>query len=153
MLYTLIQKKAGDFPSSEGQDRYVAAAQEFRMPYWDWAIVSGRGQGVLPLSVQSETVNVFTPTSGGKLVPMDNPLYSFRFHPLNPTEGDFPDDSDVSSLTSLLFTLCLYANLLRCEGLFLHTLETMTDRLLVQYVGINCPLAIGRHFNLAKQSS
>lgn len=112
MLYALIQKKAGDFPESEGQDRYMAAARDFRMPYWDWAIVTGRGQGVLPRSVQSETVNVFTPTSGGQRVPMDNPLYSFRFHPLNPSEGDFPDDSDVSLIVSLLFPLCLHMILL-----------------------------------------
>lgn len=103
MLYALIQKKAGDFPKSAGQDRYVAAARDFRMPYWDWAIVTASGQGVLPPSVQFETVNVVTPESGGKRVPMKNPLYSFHFHPLNPSKGDFPDDGEVSSIVSLLF--------------------------------------------------
>ncbi|SLM36604.1 Uncharacterised domain, di-copper centre [Lasallia pustulata] len=100
VLYTLIQKIAGDFPKSEGRDRYLAAARDFRMPYWDWAIVTGQGQGVLPLSVQSPQVEVISATSGGKRVPMDNPLYSFHFDPLNPTEGDFPDDSQFSGWES-----------------------------------------------------
>lgn len=76
------------------------------MPYWDWAIVPGRGEAVLPLSVQSETVSVSTPTSGGKRVQMDNPLYSFRFHPLNPTDDDFPSNTNVGPIASLLCSLC-----------------------------------------------
>ena len=121
------------------------------MPYWDWAIVTGQGQGVLPLSVQSPQVNVITATSGGKRVPMDNPLYSFHFDPLNPTEGDFPDNSQVSIIIPLLLVLCPCAILLHCAGLFLHAQKTRTDRLSVQWVGVNCPLAKERYRNLAEQ--
>lgn len=121
------------------------------MPYWDWAIVTGQGQGVLPLSVQSPQVEVISATSGGKRVPMDNPLYSFHFDPLNPTEGDFPDDSQVSIKLSLLLVLCLCAILPHRPGLCLHARKTLTDRLSVQWMGIDCPLAKERYRNLAEQ--
>lgn len=86
-----MQKKATEFPQSAGRDRYVAAAKDFRMPYWDWAAVLPAGTSVFPTSLSTKTINVVTPTSGGKPTPIDNPLYSFKFHPLNPTPGDFVD--------------------------------------------------------------
>lgn len=60
------------------------------MPYWDWAAPLQAGDSVLPASLQTETVQVVTPSSAGKTIKMKNPLYSFEFHPLNPAPGDFP---------------------------------------------------------------
>lgn len=85
-------KKAGEFSESEGRSRYLAAAQSFRIPYWDWAIVVPAGQSVVPTSLSSTSIQVIQPGSGGKSTTIDNPLYSFQFHPINPSEGDFPDN-------------------------------------------------------------
>lgn len=91
VLYKIVQKKATEYPESQGRARYVAAAKDFRMPYWDWAAVLPAGTKVFPTSLSSKTLNLVTPTSGGKPTPVDNPLYSFKFHPVNPTPGDFPE--------------------------------------------------------------
>ena len=63
------------------------------MPYWDWAVVVPRGESVLPASLSSKTISVITPESGGRPATIDNPLYSFRFHPINPSPGDFPNNT------------------------------------------------------------
>lgn len=89
ILYQVIQKKATEFPVAEGRARYVAAAKDFRMPYWDWAAVVPLETDSFPSSLSSETIDVVTPTSQGRPTPIDNPLYSFKFHPVNPVRGDF----------------------------------------------------------------
>lgn len=91
VLYKIVQKKATEYPESQGRARYVAAAKDFRMPYWDWAAVLPAGTKVFPTSLSSKKLNLVTPTSGGKPTAVDNPLYSFKFHPVNPTPGDFPE--------------------------------------------------------------
>ena len=58
------------------------------------------GDSVLPGSMQADTVQVVTPTSGGQPTDLKNPLYSFDFHPLNPSQGDFPL-KEVGSVVSL----------------------------------------------------
>lgn len=85
-------KKAQQFSESENRARYVAAAQSFRMPYWDWAIIVPAGQSVVPTSMSSQQILVIAPGSDGKQTSINNPLYSFRFHPVNPSDGDFPDN-------------------------------------------------------------
>lgn len=66
--------------------RYVAAAKKFRVPYWDWAMVPRQGKSIFPQSVQVETVYVNGP---GGTQEIDNPLFSYLFNPLVPS--DFPD--------------------------------------------------------------
>ena len=63
------------------------------MPYWDWGLVLPRGQSVVPTSLSSRTIAVVTPQSNGRLTTIDNPLYSYRFHPINPSPDDFPDNT------------------------------------------------------------
>ncbi|KAG8808043.1 hypothetical protein FRC17_004155, partial [Serendipita sp. 399] len=65
---------ANEYPAAT-KARYVAAAQRFRIPYWDWA-----ANADLPdfISLQRE-VTVNSPT-GSKTFP--NPLYSYTFHPM-----------------------------------------------------------------------
>lgn len=81
VLYNIIQDIARSFPQGPDQDRYVSAASTFRVPYWDWAAAAPSGQSILPPSVgDSATVSVNTPT-GPRTI--HNPLYSYRFHPLD----------------------------------------------------------------------
>jgi tyrosinase len=93
VLHAHVLKKASEFPESQGRARYEAAAREFRMPYWDWAVVVPPGQSILPASLSSRTISVITPSSGGQRTTIDNPLYSYRFNPINPSPGDFPNNT------------------------------------------------------------
>lgn len=87
MLYNLIQKIATYYPAGPVRDRYVAAAKNFRIPYWDWAAVPAAGQSVLPQSVGgSPAVSVNGP-SGTQTIA--NPLFSYLFKPLS--TSDLPD--------------------------------------------------------------
>ncbi|KAM3081653.1 hypothetical protein ACMFMG_005105 [Clarireedia jacksonii] len=68
-------------------DLYTAAANNFRIPYWDWAAIPA-----LPPIVSADTVEIETPTGTGTVA---NPLllYKFQQFPLNPTW--FPNGTDV----------------------------------------------------------
>ena len=85
VLYDTIQDIVAEYDGAD-HDRYSAAAADFRMPYWDWATTSADGQTVLPDSISAQTVTVTSPTGEENI---DNPLYSYRFHPLSST--DLPD--------------------------------------------------------------
>jgi tyrosinase len=64
--------------------QYVAAAKDFRIPYWDWAL-NIRGQtSAFPTAVSSSTATVVDTDGATKQIP--NPLYTFRF-----------DDKDIPS--------------------------------------------------------
>ncbi|USP76847.1 uncharacterized protein yc1106_04121 [Curvularia clavata] len=58
--------------------RYLAAANEFRMPYWDWA--QGTKTGPAPDIFLSPTIMVRDTSGVSK--GLDNPLFSYQFHPL-----------------------------------------------------------------------
>lgn len=91
MLYSLVLQIAGYWPAGTVQDRYVAAAQNFRIPYWDWAAVPPSGQSYLPNSVTTSSVAVDGPAGVQTIA---NPLFTFQFKPLNTTElPDFPVSS------------------------------------------------------------
>ena len=75
------------FPDGPYRKLYVAAAQQFRIPYYDWAAYPARGAPALPPALSSPKVTVFD--TDGQTKSIDNPLYSFYFHPLNPSPGDF----------------------------------------------------------------
>jgi tyrosinase len=82
-LYKHIQTVAEQFPTSL-VEQYTAAAQEFRAPYWDWAL--GPKGGDIPEFLLSPTIEV-TDTDGiTKMIP--NPLEHYRFHPLIPEDFD-----------------------------------------------------------------
>jgi tyrosinase len=66
------------------RDQYAAAAANFRIPYWDWAAVPPAGESVLPASVGgSDTVSVSGPNGVQTIA---NPLFSYEFKPLDPTQ-------------------------------------------------------------------
>lgn len=88
MLYDLIQQIASYYPMGPVRDRYMEAAKDFRIPYWDWAVAAPVGQSVLPTSVQSPGVAVDGPVGTQTIL---NPLFSYKFDPFNTTElPDFP---------------------------------------------------------------
>jgi tyrosinase len=66
-----VRKAAKQYPV-ETIDAYTAAAQSFRIPYWDWA-----QDASLPPAVVEPTVNFDGPA--GPAATMRNPLYSFQF--------------------------------------------------------------------------
>jgi len=72
---------ANEFPEGELRTTYTAAASTLRIPYWDWAMVPPSGQNSLPDSVAQPKITVTTP-NGTQTI--DNPLYSYTFHPMEP---------------------------------------------------------------------
>jgi len=73
---TIAQKYQTD------QDRWINAAANIRQPYWDWA-----SNTVPPPEVISLTKVTIT-TPDGRRTSVDNPLYHYKFHPI---DGSFPD--------------------------------------------------------------
>ncbi|KAF7945069.1 hypothetical protein EAE96_009849 [Botrytis aclada] len=88
-LFQIIQKIAATFPAAT-KTRYQQAALTFRMPYWDWAATPPTGDKYFPTVVGQPSIQIVTPTSNNKPVQINNPLYSYKFNPLNPLKGDFP---------------------------------------------------------------
>ncbi|XP_014554784.1 hypothetical protein COCVIDRAFT_39395 [Bipolaris victoriae FI3] len=68
---------AANAPAYQSQ-RYLTAAREFRIPYWDWA--QGTKLGPVPDVFLSPTITITD--LRGELLVMDNPLFSYKFHPL-----------------------------------------------------------------------
>jgi tyrosinase len=65
--------------SSNDQPAYQAAANSFRIPYWDWAT-----DNALPQAVVTPNTTVRGPN--GATISMTNPLYSYRWQ-TNPPQG------------------------------------------------------------------
>lgn len=81
-MYSIVQYIASLYPAGSQRTRFQQAAQTFRMPYWDWAIMPPKNQSVLPLSIGGEPDIVADGPNGPQLIA--NPLFSFTFKPLNP---------------------------------------------------------------------
>ncbi|KAI1583306.1 hypothetical protein PtrARCrB10_03282 [Pyrenophora tritici-repentis] len=60
-------------------ERYLAAANEFRIPYWDWA--QGTNSGPVPEFFTNPMLTVTN--TDGVSTPMSNPLYSYQFNPIS----------------------------------------------------------------------
>lgn len=82
-MYDIVQYIASLYPAGPQRERFQQAAQTFRMPYWDWAIMPPNNQSVLPLSIGGEPDIVADGPNGPQLIA--NPLFTFTFKPLNPT--------------------------------------------------------------------
>ncbi|KAH7061712.1 hypothetical protein BKA63DRAFT_573421 [Paraphoma chrysanthemicola] len=63
-------------------ERYRSAANEFRMPYWDWA----KGDSGVPDFFTWEYISVTRPD--GTSDNIWNPLYTYYFHPVIPDDFD-----------------------------------------------------------------
>lgn len=82
-LYDNVQAVVATFPAGPQRDRYAAAAQTFRLPYWDWAAAPPSGLPTFPLIVSSKYATVNTP---GGVRTIINPLFRHDFNPLVPSD-------------------------------------------------------------------
>jgi tyrosinase len=68
---------------------YTTAAENFRIPHWDWVAVPSAGQSVFPSSVGGSPYIVVDGPAGTETIA--NPLWSYQFKPLVPNDlPDFP---------------------------------------------------------------
>ncbi|KAH8662913.1 hypothetical protein BGZ60DRAFT_412262 [Tricladium varicosporioides] len=70
VLGTYIQNIAQQYPP-ELRQRYQAAADNFRIPYWDWA-----SDSQVPPAITQPQIQVTTPTG---IQTITNPLYQYKF--------------------------------------------------------------------------
>jgi tyrosinase len=82
-LYGVVQVVATKFPQAL-KARFAAAAKDFRIPYWDWA---SSASPAFPTFLTTEQIKIMG--TDGTIKPILNPLFSFKFHPVNPARGDF----------------------------------------------------------------
>ncbi|SMQ51746.1 unnamed protein product [Zymoseptoria tritici ST99CH_3D7] len=80
ILFEHIVDAVNEFPAGSVRQRYASAALSWRMPYWDWAVEPEDGLSVYPDIITSPTVEVTYP-NGTRTI--DNPLYSYKFHPVS----------------------------------------------------------------------
>ncbi|KAK8088659.1 Di-copper centre-containing [Apiospora hydei] len=87
VLGTFVTKIAAQYTGSNATT-YQAAAEQWRMPYWDWA-----ADAQLPPSASTTTITVNGPTGQ---VTINNPLYSYKWQkfPLNHANNYFPTNTD-----------------------------------------------------------
>ncbi len=99
VLYENVQHIAEQYPAGPIRDQYTTAAANFRIPYWDWAAVPRDGGSVYPGSVGlSPSIIVNGPIG---IQTIANPLYSYRFQPLNPAQ--LPDPPVCCCLNRFIF--------------------------------------------------
>jgi tyrosinase len=95
VLYSTMQEVVNDFPVGPDRDRYASVASDFRIPYWDWAAAPPEGQSVLPDAVTAPTVTVNGPNGTATI---DNPLFSYKFHP---NSNDLDSEVSGSAMNAL----------------------------------------------------
>lgn len=77
-LYKNVQQAAEVFEEKQpGMKAWKAAAQDFRMPFWDWA--DPKQLSVLPDDATPAKIKVWTPDSYPKEDSVDNRLYHYIF--------------------------------------------------------------------------
>lgn len=83
IVQQILQKHAKSVAATYtvDQDAWKEAAANLRQPYWDWA-----ANAVPPAQVISLTQVTITGPQGTK-VTVDNPLYHYRFHPIDSSFG------------------------------------------------------------------
>ncbi|KAA8567299.1 hypothetical protein MFRU_007g03280 [Monilinia fructicola] len=78
--------------TGSNSEAYHQAALTLRIPYWDWAANPANNGPILPDVLSNPTASITYPNGSTATVP--NPLYSYKFHPLVPS--DFRDSSPYS---------------------------------------------------------
>ncbi|KAK0660209.1 Polyphenol oxidase 1 [Lasiodiplodia hormozganensis] len=79
-LQGLMAEIVDEWPDSPERDNYTEAAATFRLPFWDWAVLRSDGETTVPDFFVTPTIDVTLP-NGSETI--DNPLYSYKFHPLD----------------------------------------------------------------------
>ncbi|MCJ1407940.1 hypothetical protein MMC19_002011 [Ptychographa xylographoides] len=90
LLWENSQSIASTYPTYN-RATYQAAAETFRMPYWDWSL-----NPQMPSLVNSPTITITTPNGSHTIT---NPLYNYTFNPL-PGPPYFPLDDGISQFLS-----------------------------------------------------
>ncbi|RDW85231.1 hypothetical protein BP6252_02821 [Coleophoma cylindrospora] len=85
ILYGMAQYIATLYPVGSVRDEYIAAANRFRIPYWDWAAVPSSAHTTAD-SIMTPTVSVAGPNG---VQTIHNPLFNYDFKPL--ITDDLPD--------------------------------------------------------------
>ncbi|KAK8082497.1 hypothetical protein PG996_001278 [Apiospora saccharicola] len=87
VLGTYVTKIAAQYTGSNAAT-YKSAAEQWRMPYWDWA-----ADPHLPASASTTTITVNGPNGQTTI---NNPLYSYKWQkfPLNHANNYFPTNTD-----------------------------------------------------------
>ncbi|KAF2808582.1 Di-copper centre-containing protein [Mytilinidion resinicola] len=92
LLYEqLLHKHVADVASKfipELRQRYVQAAQDFRIPYWDWSASIDNPDHPIPTYIAEDAEILVTETDGTQQL-VDNPLHHFEFHPCEPVPETF----------------------------------------------------------------
>ncbi|RAL65136.1 hypothetical protein DID88_001242 [Monilinia fructigena] len=70
--------------TGSNSEAYHQASLTLRMPYWDWAANPANNGPILPDVLSNPTASITYPNGSTATVP--NPLYSYRFHPLVPSD-------------------------------------------------------------------
>lgn len=95
MLYQHVNDIAQSYgpEAAERRDAYIKAAEDFRMPYWDWARQTDEDVTLFPREVLSSTIpSVIRPHRQGQAEPMSaNPLASYQFG----SEGQSDENIDL----------------------------------------------------------
>ncbi|KAF2277714.1 Di-copper centre-containing protein [Westerdykella ornata] len=82
-LQTVAKQIADQFPT-DTRSAYQDAANKLRVPYWDWAKAVPDSEPVVPTALSNDKVQVTFPN--GTTSEIVNPLFEYRFHPLDNTE-------------------------------------------------------------------
>ncbi|KAI5791124.1 hypothetical protein EDC01DRAFT_746933 [Geopyxis carbonaria] len=72
LLVRKAMEVANEFPKKQ-RKRWMQAAQNVRLPYWDWAAPGGE---TVPAAYDTKTIKVITPTG---IKTIENPMYNYKF--------------------------------------------------------------------------
>jgi tyrosinase len=98
MVVSHAQDIANEWPEGDQKNLYLNASQTLRIPYWDWAMPEPSGQSTMPDTMGTPQITVNTP-NGSQTI--DNPLYTYKFHPIQSDAIGSPVTSTLSTCTSI----------------------------------------------------
>lgn len=93
LLHEHAKEIADKFTGNATRAQYQQAAAKLRLPYWDWALdPPNPNEGAFPECFRRPTAMITV--ANGTQMEIPNPLFQYKFHPLNPP--------DFAALVSLL---------------------------------------------------
>ena len=100
-LYRHVNTIAEAYVNEEKRKRYIQAAKNFRMPYWDWAPPTDAGIGVFPKEALSSTKHRVIRPENDDGNPEINPLESYNFQPTGKPQSTEEKRIDFASVLSV----------------------------------------------------
>ncbi|KAK8151449.1 hypothetical protein BKA80DRAFT_322963 [Phyllosticta citrichinensis] len=127
LLWGHVQDIANALPESPDKAAWVQAAKTFRAPYLDWALLPPEGETNIPNFIVSPKINVTLP-NGTQVI--DNPLFQYRFHPLNPSDLEDPSEPQFQQYqTTLRYPTSLTADAQNTEGRVKSSMQSLRVQL------------------------